>query len=177
MKEQQLFLPELMSKVYKLNPLYAMWAADQFLETFIQDKKIDCCIEIGRCNGISTLILAKYSRMVYTFDVANHNQELIWAQFPNLRKKIYSFTGAQPYIDFTLAELKAWAPQWQLDFNFCFIDGEHAYDAVKHDYDLTSWSNRVLFHDAHGWEVGKFLEEIGGEVVSPCGVYGYKEVK
>jgi hypothetical protein len=79
-------------------------------------------------------------------------------------------------LDFTISEFKHYAKPWGLDYNFAFIDGEHSYEAAKHDYGLVSFCNRILFHDVHGDEVGRFaLTELGGKVVDPNGYYGYKE--
>jgi hypothetical protein len=171
------FTKEVHDRIYtELGPIFGMWTVDNHLENFIKDKNPQAVIEIGRCNGISTLIMAKYAKIVFSFDVASHNNELIWSLYPELRKKIYSWTGPQNVLDFTIQEIKDWRKPWGLDFNFAFIDGEHSYEAVKHDYDLVKFCNRVLFHDVHGYEVGKFvLKELGGSVTDENGYYGYYE--
>lgn len=48
----------------ELSPVYNMWSVDTFFEGFIRDKKISAAIEIGRCNGISTLILARTTTQI-----------------------------------------------------------------------------------------------------------------
>lgn len=162
-----------------------MWSVDEFLEKTVSslNPKIDTALEIGTCNGISTLVLASYAKRVYTFDATYRNAEYIWSFFPELRKKIIAFSGAQDVLDFTILDLSQWYERWGIDFNFAFIDGEHTYDGAKHDFELAKQLNckRYLFHDVHGdipqhSGVGKFaVIELGAKVLDERFIYGYWE--
>ena len=157
-----------------------LWAANEFLEEFVaklNPPPIDV-IEIGTCNGFSTLVLAKYSRTVFTFDATYRNAEYVWSFFPELRKRIVSFSGPQSILDATFQkQLPYWIKPLQIQFNFAFIDAEHTYEAAKRDFGLIEpLCNRVLFHDAHCHGVHKFaITELGAKEVDPQKVYGYWE--
>jgi predicted O-methyltransferase YrrM len=157
---------------------FMFWTSVQesnFLHEFLEkvDPKINWAIEIGTCNGLGTLEIADVSVRVNTFDVAYRNAEYLWTLFPGMRCKIDYCCGPQANIDFTIAELKHYYGE---HYNFAFIDGDHTYEAAKHDFELVRFCGRVLFHDVHGEGVGQFaLKELGAKVVDDRGIYGYWE--
>lgn len=136
-----------------------------FLADFMKSLKpepIDI-IEIGTLMGLGTLLLASYCRTVSTFDILYRNSHPLWKEF-GMTNKINCYTGNQDFIDTVISYLRI---NKQLNFNFAFIDGEHTYNNVKHDFALVQFCKRVLFHDVNIPEVRKFvIDEIGGKVVN-----------
>lgn len=127
--------------------------------------KPDVCdlIEIGTHNGFSSLILTNYARRVFTFDIALRNSEFVWNLF-DVRHKISSFVCSNPdNIEYEIGYInREWTDRGiPLNFNFAFLDGWHTYEAVKHDFEMTKFCGRVLFHDYSICSgVTKFCDEI-----------------
>lgn len=144
----------------------------------LDPKPVDT-IEIGTFMGLGTAVLASLSRSTYTFDIWYRNAHPLWTQL-ELNDRINSYAGNQKFIDDVIRALR-YNPA--LNINFAFIDGEHKYKNVKHDFNQVKFCGRVLFHDADIPEIGKFItQEIGGEILSeefvlPIGTFGYWEAK
>lgn len=133
-------------------------------------------IEIGTCNGLGTLTLASIGKFVHTFDIAYRNVEYIWNLF-GLRNKISNCVAPQSEIDYVISDLEK---NWQdLQFNFAFIDGNHTYQSVKHDFELVKFCKRVLFHDVQLPDINKFaVGELGARVMGKGRIkFGYWESK
>jgi len=153
---------------------------NNFIEEFIEklNPKPEGIIEIGTFNGIGTIVLASIGNVVYTYDIAYRGAEHVWNLF-KVRKKIRFCVAPQWQIDF---DIKIIVARWQdkLNFNFAFIDGNHTYESVKHDFELVKFCGRVLFHDAFYEPICKFIDEIGAKPIGPkhknghC-IYGYWE--
>lgn len=132
-------------------------------------------IEIGTFMGMGSAVLASYARTVFTFDIWYRNSHPLWVAL-ELDDRINCYTGDQKFIDEVIRAIK-YNPE--LKINFAFIDGEHKYKNIKHDFEQVSFCGRVLFHDADILEIGKFItEEIGGRVLSEettpsIGTFGY----
>jgi hypothetical protein len=145
---------------------------DEYLNECLVNHDINNAIEIGTANGLSTLYLAKYSKgLVFTFDVVKRNSEFIWSFFPGLRKKIYSVVGSQEYIDGSIKDIKH---EGGVDIDFAFIDGEHDYFHVRHDFELCriAGSKKFLFHDMNNPEVADYVVNVlGGNYANS--LYGY----
>ena len=163
---------EIQTKLKEINRwdliFHSACATHDFLGTFVSKYKPKNIIEIGTYNGISTAILASVVKeLVYTFDIVQRNCEFVWNLF-NVRPKIDNFIGTPGQIAYDINY------RWnrdQIPFDFAFIDGEHTYESVKHDFELVKRCGKVLFHDIQGEEVGSFVKEIGGKVVQEK--YGY----
>lgn len=140
---------------------------NDFLGGFVKSLKpaVNSIIEIGTFNGLSTIILASISKLVFTFDVAYRNNEYIWSFFPKLRSKINCCVGPQEIIDDTIGRVIR-ANNRTFNINFAFIDGMHKLENVKHDFELVRFCGRVLFHDADMPHIASFIKEIGGKVFS-----------
>jgi len=134
-------------------------------------------IEIGTFMGLGTSVLASFSRTVFTFDIWYRNSHPLWVAL-ELDDRINCYTGNQKFIDDVIRAIQ-YNPE--LKINFAFIDGEHKYKNVKHDFEQIKFCGRVLFHDADIPEIGKFItEEIGGKFLSEdkelgIGTFGYWE--
>lgn len=120
-------------------------------------------IEIGTCNGLGTTVLASIGKIVHTFDIAYRNVEYIWNLF-EVRHKISNCVAPQSEIDYVLSDLEK---NWKdiVNFNFAFVDGNHTYEAVKHDFQLVKFCKRVLLHDANLPQVKRLVDEIGAEII------------
>jgi len=141
---------------------------NDFLIKYVQniDPPIDNCIEIGTYNGLATIVLASASKRVHTFDVAYRDAEFLWNRlYPQLRSKINYTVGSQEIIDDQIRRIFYFHNKDVFKINFAFIDGEHTYENAKYDFELVRGCGRVLFHDADIPEIGKFLVEIGAEIL------------
>ncbi len=171
---------EVMAKLKSIEreDIIAHSAVDQtdFLSTFTNSLKPNGILEIGTYNGISTAVLASIAKHVYTFDIAYRDAELILNLF-DLRYKVSMCAAPQQQIDFEFYCLhNCWAGYWKdwLNFDFAFVDGDHTYEAVKHDFSLVKFTGRVLFHDVNFEPIKKFaIDELGAKVVSKDGRFGY----
>lgn len=147
-----------------------------FLASFVQSLNPNGILEIGTYNGISTVVLASIAKHVYTFDIAYRDAEFILNLF-NLRYKVSMCAAPQEQIDFEFHCLhNCWSGYWKdwLNFDFAFIDGDHTYEAVKHDFSLVNFTGRVLFHDVDYEPIKKFaIDEIGAKVIDKEGRFGY----
>lgn len=146
-----------------------------FLQRFTKSLKptVDNVIEMGTFNGLSTLILASISKLVFTFDVAFRNAEYMWSFFPKLRSKINYCVGSQETIDDTIKRILMGNLKY-FKINYAFIDGNHLLENVKHDFGLVKFCGRVLFHDADMPHIAEFVKEIGGKVFDGT-KFGYWE--
>lgn len=94
-------------------------------------------VEIGTCNGLTAIILARHFAEVVTIDNA-----------PNEKKyEIAQFLGVENvrFIDVANNDQKA-AVIRGLDFDAAFVDGDHACD-TETDFSLVERCGRVLFHE------------------------------
>ena len=95
------------------------------------------CVEIGTCNGLTALVLARYFDEVVTID-----------NTPNdTKREIASFCGVKNirFVDCKDNAEKA-AIINAIEFDCAYVDGDHAKD-TKSDFDLVYRCGRVLFHE------------------------------
>jgi len=152
--------------------------AGSVLSVFTEElvPKVEGIIEIGTFYGIGTVALAMVGKVVYTYDIAYRDAELIWNLF-GVRNKIRCCVAPQWQID---ADIKFIVRKWQskLNFNFAFVDGNHTYESVKHDFGLVKFCGRVLFDNVNMPELRRFvIDEIGGRFVDKGKILGYWEEK
>lgn len=113
-------------------------------------------VEIGTQLGLSAMVLAKVCNHVHTFDIRLRGKsKKVWKLF-DVQKKITSYVMSQKEIDDEVNKLS---------FDFAFIDGNHHYENVKHDFELVKRCGRVLFDDYRENDprvvgVLKFVKEI-----------------
>lgn len=167
-----------LNEIDRTELLYAGSAVSDFFIEFVESLKPDDVIEIGTFHGLSTVALASIARHVYTFDIACRDVDYMLGLF-GLRNKVSKTAAQQEQIDFEINLLrKGWGQTWRdrVNFNFAFIDGDHEYEAVRHDFGLVKFCKRVLFHDVHHGTVKRFvIDELGAKVVDDNGYFGYWE--
>lgn len=99
-----------------------------------------CCLEIGTFYGITAVILSQYFDRVIcvSLDVDSAKQQ---------KHDIVKHLGIENIRFFdvaTNADKRALVNQ--LDFSFCYSDGDHAHDA-REDFELVKRCGKVLFHE------------------------------
>lgn len=95
------------------------------------------CVEIGTCNGLTAIVLARYFGEVVSIDVE-----------PSEKKhEIAAFLGVENvrFVDVSGNVRKA-AVIDELEFDAAVVDGDHARD-TESDFALVRRSGRVLFHE------------------------------
>ncbi len=121
---------------------------DEFAELllYLQDKDIKTFLNIGTFNGVTFNFLSDFLNKknkckCITIDPYNHNP------IKDSRFYYYDHTS-EKYIN--------------TKFDLVFIDGNHAYDYVKLDYEnVGQYSNFVVFHDIND-DVIRKIEQGGG---------------
>jgi protein-L-isoaspartate O-methyltransferase len=95
------------------------------------------CVEIGTCNGLTAIVLARHFEEVVTIDIAPNSMKhriAVLCEARNIR-----------FIDVESNTEKARLIAG-LDFDFAYVDGDHAHD-TEADFALVKRSGRVLFHE------------------------------
>ena len=101
-----------------------------------------CAVEIGTYNGITALTLAKYFDKVHTFDILPHT-------FKHQVKQHVGDTKVVIHDVLNNEEKASKINQLSGQFDFAYVDGDHANDA-QFDWELVKSCGRVLFHEY--WE-------------------------
>jgi predicted O-methyltransferase YrrM len=123
-------------------------------------------VEIGSARGLSTCTLAMACRQnnvgkVFAIDPNTPND---WSELDTggdnydfLRDRVREY-GLAPWCELIRSTSEQAARDWSRPIDFLFIDGDHAYDGVKHDFEaFRPWlTDRavVAFHDS-AWEHGR----------------------
>lgn len=104
------------------------------------------CFEIGTWNGLTAAVLSRYFDQVVTVDIA-HNP---------LKHQIFGHLGITNVqcIDIEDNAQKA-AVARDLDFDFAYLDGDHAND-TETDWEMTKRCGNVLFHEVWPWQAPVF---------------------
>jgi hypothetical protein len=95
------------------------------------------CVEIGTCNGLTSIVLARHFSEVVTIDIA-----------PNaIRHEIADFIGARniKFVDINSNAEKRKVIE-SLKFDGAYVDGDHFSD-TRDDFDLVKRCGQVLFHE------------------------------
>lgn len=120
------------------------------LEYFMKLKPINIAVEIGTFRGITSAIMSQYCKKLYTIDLFDGQIEKNrdkWGNDPK-REEIWNALGIKNIVYCPVESNKdKFKFLRSINFNFCFIDGEHSYDGVKRDFEYTKHCSNVLFHD------------------------------
>lgn len=110
---------------------------EPFLYDFFREKEIKHCLELGTYAGVMSLVLARCCKKVTTIDVVPRTEPIrLWEVFGE--DVDYFVSRKQSEIDNKVNSL---------DFDFAYIDADHAYESIKHDFGLVRKCGKVLFHD------------------------------
>lgn len=115
------------------------------IDYFLKREKPNTILEIGTNSGASSVYFAKYAEKIVTIDIQDYKvKDEIWDHFNVLEKiefkKIENNTEKKKYVE-------------ALEFDFAFIDGDHSYEGVKFDFEITKKCGKILFHDYGYWEI------------------------
>lgn len=96
------------------------------------------CVEIGTCNGLTALVLARYFDEVVTIDNAPND----------IKRRIAEALGVTNirFIDVANNAEKAEVVRGLDGFDAAFVDGDHARD-TETDFALVARCGNVLFHE------------------------------
>ena len=158
----------------------ATYAENKYLSDTVDDEKAvharyaaqakDVIVEIGVCDGDTTkLLLGNSSCSVYGIDPivldSKYPSSLGSIEKINKLRRGYSrFTFIQDY-SYNVAKT------WDKPIDYIFIDGDHAYDSVKQDFNdwlphvkpggVIAFHDSALFRGWAGWpDASKFVDEI-----------------
>ena len=131
---------------------------------FLEQRPIRHAVEIGTYKGTSTALLAHYADTVTTVDKCNFIDKFpLWIEY-GVDKKIRSYmTKKNEDKGLLLATL---------DFDFAFVDGNHAGYAVEYDFSITEKCGRVLFHDYYSKD-SEYWKQSNYEKEEDYGVYDF----
>lgn len=105
-----------------------------------KDGRRTCCLEIGTYNGISAIVLSQYFDRVVCVSVDERPGEL-------LKHRIVKYLGIDNIRFFDCKDNDAKkAVVQQLDFDFCYMDGDHANDTYA-DWEMVRHCGKVLLHE------------------------------
>lgn len=95
------------------------------------------CVEIGTCNGLTAIILARHFDEVVTIDVEPND----------IKRQLAAHCGVKniQFVDVANNADKA-AVINRLKFDAAYVDGDHARDTAS-DFALVKRAGRVLFHE------------------------------
>lgn len=139
------------------------------INDFFRDKKIKHLFEIGTYLGVSALMFYRYVDKVTTIDVWPRTEPIgLWDTFEvNIDYNVFS---EQDEID---------AYTKDLDFDFAYIDANHDFEYVSHDFSIVKKCGRVLFHDYYLKSAGvkKFVDELPKDELTFFDPFVYWEKK
>lgn len=93
-------------------------------------------VEIGTFRGLSTAVLARFGT-VHTYDIKPRPE----------CKKVWKDEGVADRIQQHRVYDRVQRSDLPDHFDAAFIDGEHTFDAVRHDFDVVRECGRVVFDD------------------------------
>ncbi len=104
------------------------------------DRPRRTCLEIGTYNGISAIVLSQYFNRVVCVSVDNDPSVL-------LKQQIADFLGIKNIRFFDCKDnVEKRAVIEQLDFDYCYQDGDHVNDTHE-DFALVERCGHVLLHE------------------------------
>lgn len=137
---------------YECPNSHQVLSVENLLRGILKHKNIKSAIEIGTFRGVSTALLAHYSDAVITMDIKYYEEAMyLWA-YAGVMDKIKYYVVTDEIKEDSIRDV---------DFDFAFIDGDHEYESVQSDFEITKRCGRVLFHD-YGIKPGviKFVDSL-----------------
>jgi len=133
------FISKLLNKAMPYNPQQRFSELNPFLEFFIKDTNCNNALEIGTGNGGLTYILSTLFDKVVTIDIMNEVQY----EKDNIIRLIANSHNLSS---------QEWEKIVQFyPYDLIFIDGDHSYEGVKHDFllfkPLLKTSGIITLHD------------------------------
>ena len=116
------------------------------LDRFMTERGIRgrSCFEVGTWNGLTAAVLSRYFDRIVTVDIA-HNP---------LKHQVLRHLGITNVTCVDITDNAEKAQVWKKyggDFDFAYLDGDHAND-TETDFDMLKGCERVLFHEAWPWQ-------------------------
>lgn len=108
-------------------------------------------VEVGTRFGMSAAVLSEYCNHVYTFDIVKPKYPVI------------DFLGIENITQIVVDEKHIHREIAKIDFDFAFIDGNHAKDYPLRDFEAVKKCGRVLFHDIPSLAVRAVYEALPQE--------------
>lgn len=150
--------------------IYKTVCAEERLYNMLRDRNIHSCLEIGTYLGMMALLLARLIPKITTIDTCPRTDPYaLWNAF--------GVTGRIDYFAFCDADD---IPEFvgETDFDLAYIDGDHSYEGVKRDFEMTRRFGRVLFHDYfHKDEIKRFIDTLPSEELFFCNPFVLWEAK
>ena len=109
------------------------------LREYLEKNPIEHAVEIGTWRGVTSCFLAHYAKKVTTIDIV----------FYDIAPRVWAWSGLRDKVNYVVVDGNEAKRQIikTIDFDFAFIDGSHACEDVKIDFDCVKSCGRVLFHD------------------------------
>lgn len=109
------------------------------------------CVEIGTRHGLTAIILSRFFKHVYSFDIVDSN----------LKERIVKYLNIENITYYTVEDNKEKAEIIKgLDFQCAYVDGDHEKDTLF-DFRLVRKCRNVIFHEAvTNGEVKKLLARL-----------------
>jgi len=143
---------------------------EPFLRKIFSQLRPQRAVEIGTLFGVTTALLAHYSKEVITIDVA----------YQQVASYIKYFFGVADRIHNVIVQDNEEKKEFltEFDFDFAFIDAIHTYEAVKFDFECVRKCGRVLFHDYSVFSgITRFVNELPKKEIYKASPFAYWEAK
>lgn len=145
-----------------------VYCEEKKFRDLLRDKEINRALEIGTYLGVSGALLAHYANHLITIDLQPRTEPLA----------VWDYFGVEPKITYAVVLDNDSKKEFvkEQDFDFAFIDGNHSYEGLALDFEITHKCGRVLM-DAYGLKKGatKFIDELPRNEVEITGRFAYWE--
>lgn len=154
------------------------YAEAQFLYNSVASLDNPNCVEIGRYQGGSTILMASAGARIISIDahVFKHESGVFGKRLDDYLGIVLHLLGILDRVEIVVGNSQDYYNEKET-VDLIFIDGDHTYEGVKADYynwiDAVKVGGYVLFHDSGKArnipEVRKFIKEIPLKYVDEVG--------